>query len=69
MKTISPPKNPDLISLYDSFVFNLFKEHLKKDLSEIKEDILQIVYEGSVNVFYKKKPVFIYPTFQKWIKL
>ena len=66
----------ELIKLHDDFVFNKFKEEFKKIgieiksidcFKELKEDLLQVDFDGSINVFYKKEPFFVYPSFKKWL--
>jgi hypothetical protein len=66
----------ELIKLHDDFVFNKFKEELKKIgieikgidcFKELKEDLSQVNFYESINVFYKKEPLFIYPSFEMWL--
>ena len=66
----------ELIKLHDDFVFNKFKEEFLKIgieiksidcIKELKEDLLQVDFDESINVFYKKEPFFIYPSFKMWL--
>jgi hypothetical protein len=66
----------ELTKLHDDFVFNKFKEEFKKIgieiksidcFKELKEDLLQVDFDESINVFYKKEPLFIYPSFKMWL--
>ena len=66
----------ELIKLHDDFVFSKFKEEFKKKgieiksidcIKELKEDLLQVDFDESINVFYKKEPFFVYPSFKMWL--
>jgi len=66
----------ELIKLHDDFVFNKFKEEFEKIgieiksidcIKEFKEDLLQVDFDESINVFYKKEPFLIYPSFKMWL--